>query len=128
MSVNPSPAGAFQKRRVRLGSRDELTAMAETDVLRHGLETVTPDVGSPYGWSQRRSVAMVAQGVRSAAEPVDVAKRVDRPWSPRNPCCAIPSGRTRLCCWPPDQGSPTKEWVGLGGLASDEEYVAAMTR
>ncbi|MGF1662753.1 MAG: SDR family oxidoreductase [Kineosporiaceae bacterium] len=98
-----------------------------TDILREGLETVTPASGSPYEVVQRRSAAMVAQGMRHAGDPAEVARAVLAAVESPRPVLRHVVGRDAAMLLAARSRVTDEQWVEFGGLSSDEEYVAAMT-
>jgi NAD(P)-dependent dehydrogenase (short-subunit alcohol dehydrogenase family) len=97
-----------------------------TEILQDGLDSASPQPGSPYETVQRRSAAMVAQGIARAGDPIEVAQAVLDAVTTDEPKLRHLVGDDARMLLDARSRASDEEWVELGGVAGDEEYFARM--
>jgi NAD(P)-dependent dehydrogenase (short-subunit alcohol dehydrogenase family) len=97
-----------------------------TRILRDGVESATPADGSPYATVERRSAAMVAQGIARAGDPAEVAAAVLHAVTTDAPRLRYLVGGDAVGLLAARARVTDEQWVAFGGLGTDEEYYAAM--
>ena len=97
-----------------------------TEILQDGLDSASPQPGSPYETVQRRSAAMVAQGIARAGDPIEVAQAVLDAVTTDEPKLRHLVGDDARMLLDARSRASDEEWVELGGVAGDEEYFGRM--